>query len=133
MVLPYIMMQLKHCRPRVEAIFKMSLVLWFGSFLFAEVHLLIAQYKIFSKNSILTLCLLVLSFDDLCKQFGSRSGPMIRQTNRHFCQAGSGSKLFDTLMVFLKYFFLKKVFFLKKNQQTTNKHAKIPSRQRVKQ
>ena len=47
MVLPYIMMQLKHCRPRVEAIFKMSLVLWFGSFLFAEVHLLIAQYKIF--------------------------------------------------------------------------------------
>ena len=105
MVLPYIMMQLKHCRPRVEAIFKMSLVLWFGSFLFAEVHLLIAKYKIFSKNSILTLCLLVLSFDDLCKQFGSRSGPMIRQTNRHFRQAGSGSKLFDTLMVFLKDFF----------------------------
>ena len=95
-------MQLKHCRPRVEAIFKMSLVLWFGSFLFAEVHLLIAQYKNFSQNSILTLCLLVLSSDDLCKQFGSRSGLMIRQTNR---RAGSGSKLFDTLMVFLKDFF----------------------------
>ena len=95
-------MQLKHCRPRVEAIFNMSLVLWFGSFLFAEVHLLIAQYKIFSQNSILTLCLLVLSSDDLCKQFGSRSGRMIRQTNR---QSGSGSKLFGTLMVFLKDFF----------------------------
>ena len=116
-------MQLKHCRPRVEAIFKMSLVLWFGSFLFAEVHLLIAQYKNFSQNSILTLCLLVLSSDDLCKQFGSRSGLMIRQTNR---RAGSGSKLFDTLMVFLKDFFLTKVFF-KTNQQTTNKHAKYPA------
>ena len=95
-------MQLKHCRPRVEAIFKMSLVLWFGSFLFAEVHLLIPQYKNFFQNSILTLCLLVLSSDDLCKQFGSRSGPIIGQTNS---RAESGSKLFDTLMVFLKDFF----------------------------
>ena len=95
-------MQLKHCRPRVEAIFKMSLVLWFGSLLFAEVHLLIPQYENFFQNSILTLCLLVLSSDDLCKQFGSRSGPIIGQTNS---RAESGSKLFDTLMVFLKDFF----------------------------
>ena len=39
----------------------------------------------------LTLYLLVSSADNLCKQFGPRSG----------------SKLFDTLIVFLKEFFLK--------------------------
>ena len=53
----------------------------------------------------------MLSADNLCKQFGPRSG----------------SKLFDTLMVFLKEF-LKKLI-LKKNQQTTKKHKKSPSRQ----
>ena len=35
---------------------------------------------------------LLLSADNLCKQFGSRLGPT-------FCRAWSGSKLFDTLMV----------------------------------
>ena len=37
--------------------------------------------------------------------------------------------LSDTLMIFLKEFF-KNVDF-EKNQQTTKKHAKLPSRQRV--
>ena len=48
----------------------------------------------------LALCLLVSSADNLCKQFGSRSGPTK-------CRAWSGSKLFDTLMIFLKEFFEK--------------------------
>ena len=43
----------------------------------------------------LTLCLLVLSADNFWKQFGPRSGPT-------FCRAWSGTKLFDTLNVFLK-------------------------------
>ena len=46
----------------------------------------------------LTQYLLVSSSDNFCKQFGSRSGPTK-------CRAWSGSKLFDTLMVFLKDFF----------------------------
>ena len=48
----------------------------------------------------LTLYPLVSSADNLCKQFGPRSGP-----TEHW--ARSGSKLFDTLMVFLKEFFEK--------------------------
>ena len=64
-----------------------------------------------------------LSADNFCKQFGTRSGP----TERLTC---SGSKLFDTLMVFLKEFFEKVDF--EKNQQTTKKHEKLPRRQRVK-
>ena len=48
----------------------------------------------------LTLCLLVSSADNLCKQFGPRSGPTK-------CRAWSGSKLFDTLTVYLKEFFEK--------------------------
>ena len=62
------------------------------------------------------------SADNLCKQFRPRSG----QTE---CRAWSGSKLFDTLMVFQKEFF-KKVDF-EKNQQTTIKHAKLPRMQSV--
>ena len=65
----------------------------------------------------------VSAADNLCKQFGPRSG----LTN---CQAGSRSKLFDTLMVFLKEFF-KKVDFFKKKKKTTKKHAKLPCRQSV--
>ena len=42
----------------------------------------------------------LLSTDNLCKQFGSRSG----QTER---RSWSGSKPFDTLLVFLKDFFEK--------------------------
>ena len=48
----------------------------------------------------LTLCLLVSSADNLCREFGPRSGSTKRQ-------ALSGSKLFDTLMVFLKELFEK--------------------------
>ena len=45
------------------------------------------------------------SADNLCKQFGHRSGPTT-------CQAWSGSKLFETMMVFLKEFFQKVVIYL---------------------
>ena len=71
-------------------------------------------------RSYITLCLLVSSTDNICKQFGLRSGPTK-------CRAWSGSKLFDTLMVFLKEFFKKADS--EKNQQTTKKHEKLPSRQ----
>ena len=54
--------------------------------------------------------------DNLCKQFGPRSGPT-------FCRALSGSKLFDNLKVFLKEFFKKDIF--EKNQGTPIKHAKL--------
>ena len=50
-----------------------------------------------------TLSLLVgllLSTDNLCKQFGRRSGPKEQQSL-------SGSKLFDRLIVFLKDFLVK--------------------------
>ena len=50
------------------------------------------------------------SADNLCKQFVPRSGPTK-------CRAWSGSKLFDTLMVFRKEI-LEKVNF-EKNEQTT--------------
>ena len=54
---------------------------------------------------------LVSHADNLCKQFGPRSG-------RIQCQARSGSELLDTLMVFRKVFFSKTVDF-EKNQQPT--------------
>ena len=60
--------------------------------------------------------LLVSSADNLYKQFGPRSGPTK-------CQAWSGSKLFDALIVFLKEFFEKVDF--EKNHQTTKKREKI--------
>ena len=51
----------------------------------------------------LTLCVLVSSADNLSKMFGPRPGPTK-------CRACSGSKLFDTLKVFLKEFFQKDDF-----------------------
>ena len=59
--------------------------------------------SLFLVNSLicLNLYLLVSSADNLCKQFGPRSGPA-----KH--RARSGSKLFDTLPIFRKYFFRKK-------------------------
>ena len=42
------------------------------------------------------------SVDNFCTHFGPRSGPT-------WCRAWSGSKLFDTLMVFLKKVILKKI------------------------
>ena len=71
----------------------------------------------------LTLCLLVSSASNLCKQFGPRSGP-----TEH--RAWSGCKLFDTLMIFLKKFSEKYDF--EKNQQTTKNLKKLLIRQRVK-
>ena len=62
----------------------------------------------------------MLSTDNFCKQFGPRSG-----------LAESGSKLFDTLIVFLKELFEKVYFFVqKKTQQTSQKHEILPSMQR---
>ena len=58
------------------------------------------------------------SVDNLCKQFAPRSGP----TNH---QARSGSKLFDTLMVFLKEFSEKVKF--EKNLQTTKSMQHYPA------
>ena len=73
--------------------------------------------------TVLTLYILMSSADIFCKQFRTRSGPTKRQ-------AQSGSKLFDTLMVFLKEFF-EKVDFEKKQQTTKKKREKFPSVQRV--
>ena len=53
-----------------------------------------------------------LSADYLYKQFGPRSGPTE-------CQSWSGSKRFDTLIVFLKQFF-EKVNFEKKSADDKN-------------
>ena len=50
--------------------------------------------------------------DNLCKQFGPRSGPTK-------CQAWSGSKLFDILRVFLKDVF-EKCNWWKNNSEKTN-------------
>ena len=69
------------------------------------------------------LYLLMSSADNLSKQFRPRSGLTK-------CRARSGSKLFDTLMVFLKEFFEKIDF--EKNQQMTNKQSNSSSRQSVK-
>ena len=82
------------------------------------------MFDCISAAGLLTLCLPVTSADNLGKQFGPRSGPTSRR-------AWSGSKLFDILMVFLKEFFQKNNF--EKNQQTTKKHEKLPSRQWVNQ
>ena len=70
----------------------------------------------------LSLCLLVSSADSISKRFGSISGLTK-------CQACSGCKLFDTLIVLLRYFFKKLI--LKQIQQETKKHEKLPSMQRV--
>ena len=59
----------------------------------------------------------MLSAENFCKQFGTRSGPTESR-------AWSGSNLFDTQMVFLKYIFEKIDF--EKNQQTKEKHEQFP-------
>ena len=69
------------------------------------------------------LYLLVSSADIFCKQFGTRSGPTS-------CRACSGSKLFDTLMVFLKESFERLI--LKTISRRQKKHKKFPRGQRVK-
>ena len=69
-----------------------------------------------------TLRLLVSHAGNFCKQFGPRSG-MTK------CHAQSGTKLFDTQMVFLKEF--SQIDFEKKNS-VNHKKAKLPRRQRLK-
>ena len=63
------------------------------------------------------------SAGNLCKQIGPRSGPT-------FCRARSGSKVFDTQMVFLKEFFVKVNF--EKKSADDKMHEKLSSRLRVK-
>ena len=58
----------------------------------------------------------VICLINLCKHFGPRSGQIK-------CRAQSGSKLFVTLMVFMKEIFEK--VYLEKNQQMTKKACKI--------
>ena len=60
--------------------------------------------------------------DNICKQFGPRSGPTQRRSR-------SGSKPFDTLIVFLKDFFKRLI--LKKKSADDNKIIKISSMQIV--
>ena len=60
----------------------------------------------------------LLSFDNLYKKSGPRSGPTK-------CRAWSGSKLFDTLMVFLKEF--KKKQILKKKSADDKKWKDFPA------
>ena len=62
----------------------------------------------------LNLYLLVSTADNLCKQFGPRSGP----TNRRAC---SWSKLLDFLMVFLKEFFNIVDFEVSRQQKNVKK------------
>ena len=62
----------------------------------------------------------MLSADIPCKQVGPRSG---------WTKSRSGSKLFDTLTVYLKEFFQNINF--EKNQQTTKKHVQFFGMQRV--
>ena len=70
----------------------------------------------FWMSPILSLLVMTLSSaDNLCKQFGPRSGPTE-------CRSRFGSKPFDTLTVFLKEFFEK--VNLEKSQ-----HEKIPNMQ----
>ena len=64
-----------------------------------------------------------LSADNFYKQFGSRSGPILSGLR-------SGSKLFDTLMVFLKDLFWKKLI-LKANKYYFM-HAKLANLNRCK-
>ena len=56
--------------------------------------------------------------DKLCKQFGPRSGPTE-------CRSLSGSKQFDTLIVFLKEFMKKLI--LKKTADDNNSMKNYPS------
>ena len=62
------------------------------------------------------------STEDLCQQFGPRSGPIE-------CWSWSESEQYDTLVVFMKVLFEKLI--LKKVRQQ-QKHEKLPSMQRVK-
>ena len=70
-----------------------------------------------SHCAILIIHLRVPSAENFCKQFGPRSSPTK-------CRAWSGSKLIDTLMVFLKEFFENVDF--EKYRQTTKSMKNYP-------
>ena len=81
--------------------------LHFGTYIMSKKIVLVKKYAVLSGVLFgLTLCLLVSSADNLCKQFGPRSG-----LTEHW--AWSGSKLFDILMVILKEVFEKSGFWKK--------------------
>ena len=85
------------------------------------------EYRAYNEMHIqvvLTLCLRVLSADNLCEQVGPKSGPTSHMSGL-IC-----TKLFHTLMVHLKLFLEK--FDFQKLSMHKNKHANLPSRQRVK-
>ena len=99
------------------------LILWSNSLLTID---LMHQQSIIQFFCLLTIYLSsfpargnLSSADNLCKQFGPRSGPTE-------CRSWSGSKLFDTLIVFLKEFF-EKVDFEKNQQTTTKNHENYPA------
>ena len=97
---------------------------WTNTHNMAAAYLFI-QSSSFYVNYLLTLFLLVSSADNLCKQLGPRSGLTK-------CQAWSGSKLFDTLIVFIpKRFFSKKKWFWKKKTADNKNACKITQQAKV--
>ena len=94
-----------------------------------EIYLLFFCTLLNTFNSFLAsshFCHLLITFtnsaDNLCKQVWPRSGPAK-------CLSSTGSKPFDTLIVFLKEFFEKVNF--EKSQQATAKTIKVqPSMQK---
>ena len=68
----------------------------------------------------LTIYLLVVSADNLCKHFGPRKNVGSDLEPKRFDIGGTPAIIF-------RFFSL----FLEKKQQATNKHEKLPSRQRV--
>ena len=88
----------------------------------SKLFLLGHQSLLYNINS-LPLLMTFLSADNVLKQLQPRSGPTKHQVRFR-------SKLFDSLMVFLRENFEKKFILKKKKKQQTKKHAKLPSMQR---
>ena len=80
---------------------RMSILIWIQNHLTDTMKVFLKE--LFEKSQQKT----TLSADNLCKQFGPRSGPTQ-------CQSWSGSKPFDTLIVFLKELF-ENLYFEKKS------------------
>ena len=75
--------------------------------------------NVHSSIRMVTHYLLVSSADNICKQIE------VPRSGWTFCQAGVGSNLFDTQMLFLKEFIEKNIF-LKKNPLDKKAHEKFP-------
>ena len=82
-----------------------------------NIHANFDPYLCFLWREHKTSTLNLSSADNLCKQFGTRSGP----TN---CRAWSGSKLFDTVGILKRIFWRSKFW---KNLQTTKYHENYPA------